>query len=294
MEKQRLFETRKHGTPRFPMECFITSAEGDRFLVQLHWHNNIEIMRMLQGTAEITIGTETFQAAAGDILIINQEELHRIVSEDPTLTYSTFIFPIQALAFASGDDAQAYLEPLMQNTMRFPVRITEPKQRNILGSILQQILSVMEQKEAGYELMVKALFLQLIAEIIRRRQLIAVQQSPSQKSERLKQILEYIQQNYPTALTISTMAETFHMSEKYFSRYFRTATGQNFTAYLNTVRVEKARSLLRETDRTVLEISFECGYENVSYFNRVFRNQMGISPLKYRLSSEYISKNASG
>ena len=134
----------------------------------------------------------------------------------------------------------------------------------------------------------KADVLQIISELIRQRQLITVQQCLSQKSERLKQIIEYIRKNYSTQLTIAAMADEFHMSEKYFSRYFRNATGQNFTAYLNTIRIKQACTLLRETDRTVLEIAFECGYENVSYFNRVFRSQMGISPLQYRNTSDYI------
>ena len=99
------------------------------------------------------------------------------------------------------------------------------------------------------------------------------------------EMLQYIRQHYASSLTIAVMAEQFHMSEKYFSRYFRIATGQNFTAYLNTVRIEKAQSMLLETDETVLEIAFACGYENVSYFNRVFRSQTGFSPLQYRSAS---------
>ncbi|WP_302336929.1 helix-turn-helix domain-containing protein, partial [uncultured Ruminococcus sp.] len=97
-----------------------------------------------------------------------------------------------------------------------------------------------------------------------------------------KEMLHFIQRHYAAPLTITVMAEQFHMSEKYFSRYFRIATGQNFTAYLNAVRIEKAQALLLETDETVLEIAFSCGYENVSYFNRVFRRQTGYSPLQYR------------
>lgn len=288
MEKQRLLEMRKHGTPRFPMECFVTNPESDHFLVQLHWHKNVEIMQVFCGTAEITIGIESFVASAGDIFIINQEELHRIVSSDPTLSYGTFIFPLDTLSFAANDNAQEYLEPLLRNTMRFPVRITDQEQKKTLSEFLEKILHTMEKKESGFELTVKVYLLHLISELIRRRQLIAVQQSPSQKSERLKQILEYIRTNYMAQLTITSMADAFHMSEKYFSRYFRGATGQNFTAYLNTIRIEQACILLRETERTVLEIAFECGYENVSYFNRVFRSQMGISPLKYRATSDYI------
>ena len=92
MEKQKFYEKRKHGTPRFPMECFVTRADGNQhFLVPLHWHRNIEIMQMLHGTAVITIGNETFSAVEGDIFCINQEELHRIVSEDNQLVYRTGI-----------------------------------------------------------------------------------------------------------------------------------------------------------------------------------------------------------
>ena len=95
--------------------------------------------------------------------------------------------------------------------------------------------------------MVKALLLQMIAQMFCRHMMIPVQHAPSEKSQRLKEMLQYIRQHYASSLTIAVMAEQFHMSEKYFSRYFRIATGQNFTAYLNTVRIEKAQSMLLET-----------------------------------------------
>ena len=212
------------------------------------------------------------------------QQLHRILAEDAALVYHPYIFPLHALAFQTGDNAQAYLEPLIQNTMHFPVQPAEEDQARI-ADLLRRILTAAEQKAAGYELMIKAQLLQLIAELLRRKRFLAVPQSPRKKSQQLKQMLEYIQQHSESDLTIPTMAETFHLSEKYFSRYFRTATGQNFTAYLNTVRIEKARVLLRETDETVLEIALNCGYGSISYFNRVFRQQIGMSPLQYRTSA---------
>ena len=76
MEKQKLYETRRHGTPRFPMECFITRTEGiQHFQFPLHWHRNVEIMQVLRGTTSVTIGNETFSGEEGDIFFINQEEL---------------------------------------------------------------------------------------------------------------------------------------------------------------------------------------------------------------------------
>lgn len=286
MEKQKLYETRRHGTPQFPMECFITRTEGiQHFQFPLHWHRNIEIMQVLRGNAEVTIGNETFSANEGDIFFINQEELHRIISDDNQLVYRTVIFPLQALTFSESDASQAYLEQMIQGTQRFPARVNHKMPCEFLDSLLYQIQITIEQKSFGYELMVKALLLQMIAQMFCQHQMISVQHAPSEKSQRLKEMLQYIRQYYASPLTITVMAEQFHMSEKYFSRYFRIATGQNFTAYLNTVRIEKAQSLLLETDETVLEIAFACGYENVSYFNRVFRKQTGFSPLQYRFAS---------
>ena len=91
MEKQKLYETRRHGTPRFPMECFITRTEGiQHFQFPLHWHRNVEIMQVLRGTTSVTIGNETFSGEEGDIFFINQEELHRVASEDH---FSQLLFP---------------------------------------------------------------------------------------------------------------------------------------------------------------------------------------------------------
>lgn len=90
MEKQRFLEKCRHSIPRFPIECFQTYSDSKHFVVPMHWHKNVEIMQIYKGSAELAIGTVTYSASAGDILIINQEELHRIESDDPTLHYGTF------------------------------------------------------------------------------------------------------------------------------------------------------------------------------------------------------------
>ena len=137
MEKQKLYETRRHGTPRFPMECFITRTEGiQHFQFPLHWHRNVEIMQVLRGTTSVTIGNETFSGEEGDIFFINQEELHRVASEDDQLVYRTVIFPLQALTFSESDASQTYLEQLIQGTQRFPVQLTRKKDCDFLYALL--------------------------------------------------------------------------------------------------------------------------------------------------------------
>ena len=128
-------------------------------------------------------------------------------------------------------------------------------------------------------------FLRIICELMIRGKLVLASSSRSSRSERLKSIIGFIRENYTQLLTLEIMAKEFNMSEKYFSRYFRAGTGQNFTSFLNEIRIEEACILLSETDRTVLDIAYACGYENVSYFNRMFRANMNMTPMKYRSST---------
>lgn len=287
MKKQQLLENKQHGTPAFPFECFRTKSDTTDFFVPLHWHKKTEIMLIHTGSCEVTIGNETFSAKSEDLFCINSEELHRISSSDCSLLYSTFIFSVDTLAFSVPDKAQMLLAPLIENTLRFPTQITDSAVKQWLSPLLHRILQVAEQKKAGYELLVKAGLLQFTAELLYHGLLLPTDpvslNASRYQRERLKSILTYLKQHLTEPLTLASMANTFHMSEKYFSRYFRNATGQTFTAYLNTIRVTHACTLLLETDHTVLEIALECGYENVSYFIRLFHTFMHCTPLQYRL-----------
>lgn len=94
--KNSVFLKNADTAPKIPIECLQTYSDSKHFVVPMHWHKNVEIMQIYKGSAELAIGTGTYSASAGDILIINQEELHRIESDDPTLHYGTFIFPLQS------------------------------------------------------------------------------------------------------------------------------------------------------------------------------------------------------
>ena len=291
MKKQQLLENKQHGTPAFPFECFRTQTDTTDFFIPLHWHKKTELMHVHHGTCLLTIGNETYPAKGGDLFCINAEELHRITSEDATLEYSTFIFQPDLFSFAISDQAQLLLQPLIDGRMQFPTCITDAAVKTTLQPLLHRILQAAEEKAVGYELLVKAVLLQLTAELLYQGLLlptdpITLEASRNQR-ERMKKILTYLKQHMTEPLTLSSLADTFHMSEKYFSRYFRNATGQTFTAYLNTIRMNHACQLLLETDDTVLEIALECGYENVSYFIRLFGNLMHCTPLQYRLSKQH-------
>lgn len=95
-------------------------------------------------------------------------------------------------------------------------------------------------------------------------------------------ICGHIENYYCNKLTLKSLARLYFMNEKYLGRIFKKETGKSFNQYLNEVRLGKAYELLLTTDKSVLEIALDCGYGNVSYFNRLCMQKYGMSPTEIR------------
>ena len=98
----------------------------------------------------------------------------------------------------------------------------------------------------------------------------------------VRQAAAYIDENYFEDLNLSLLAEKFNMESPYFSRMFRQETGENPIFYITRKRIEKARKLIARSDAILTEIAFLVGYNDYSYFNRVFKKSVGMSPREYR------------
>jgi len=98
--------------------------------------------------------------------------------------------------------------------------------------------------------------------------------------------LEYINNNYDTIGGLTDVAKVVQLSAEYFSRLFKEETGCNFNTYLTSVRMKKAMQLLQTTTMRIYEVSEAVGYQNLSYFSRVFKKYYGANPFDYRISAE--------
>jgi AraC-like DNA-binding protein len=102
------------------------------------------------------------------------------------------------------------------------------------------------------------------------------------ESGRMDQILDFVYQNFPGKISIAEIAGKVNMAENSFSRYFSQRTRQSFTSFLNEVRLGYAAKLLMETHQSVISVSLECGFCNLSNFNRQFKGLYKQSPLNFR------------
>lgn len=101
-------------------------------------------------------------------------------------------------------------------------------------------------------------------------------------SDTLMQIQSYILQHYMDNITLQHLSEVFFINPNYLSRMFKEKTGGNFIDYLTSIRIEKAKDLLENSDLKVSEISLTVGYETSKYFSSVFKEKCGITPKEYR------------
>lgn len=101
------------------------------------------------------------------------------------------------------------------------------------------------------------------------------------QDDRLVSMLNYIQTNYQT-VTLENMAEQFHLSEPYISKYIKDKSGKTFGEHVAHTRMKRAKTLLKNGNMTVENISYAVGYQNVEHFNRTFKKTFEMTPLQYR------------
>ena len=101
-------------------------------------------------------------------------------------------------------------------------------------------------------------------------------------SRRILKVKDYIIKNYPYELKLQTLADIASMSQSAFSRFFKLHTGRTLSDYIIDIRLGYATRMLLDTNDTIADISFKCGYNNLSNFNRTFRRKKGCTPREFR------------
>ncbi|OEK09501.1 transcriptional regulator [Flavivirga aquatica] len=103
-----------------------------------------------------------------------------------------------------------------------------------------------------------------------------------ENSSKIKKVYEYIQNNFDKKISLKEISELVNMSPVSFNRFIKKRTGKTFVVYVNTTRISQASKMLLETDLSVAEISFKCGFNNIANFNRIFKKEKNATPSEFR------------
>lgn len=281
MEETRLQYREKtvRGTEDFPFSSY-RFVRKER-VVALHWHPEVEILYVVNGQMKVNVSEEQYILNPGDIFFINPEELHGMSAFEREVEYYVMVFYPSLFQFQGKHFLeQDLIMPLVNGRMRLP-RVLQRGHKTYAH--IQPTVHRIFYDDADSKTMIYAdltrLFCVLLEESLVEKQAIY---GEGQNSELIKKCIGYMEQHQKQKITLAVLAELAHMSPNYFCSYFKKYTGVSPFTQLNYIRVKSAESMLLKSDKPILQIAESCGFENVSFFIRKFKEIMGCTPSAYR------------
>lgn len=278
-----LHETQPHGTTDFPAGYYCVDPLHPRYVMPSHWHKEWELIRVRQGNMTFRADEGTFCAQAGDIVLLCDSTLHGGEPEDGC-EYECFLFDLHGL-FRTSEIIKKYIRPFYR-LERIPLVLYPAGQYPSIAAAADRIMSACSNGNWD-ELALLGGLCDLFA-LLLRHGLYATGKAPSparsQQLTSIKAVLDFVEQEYASAITLSDLAARAGMSPNYFCRVFRQITHQTPIEYVLSYRVEQAAILLSTSDLPITAVSLNCGFNDYSYFIRVFRRLKGITPRQYRLT----------
>lgn len=273
-------ELKIHGTADFPIELYRVDCNHPKYEMIPHWHYNIEIVRILEGKLLVTLNNREYHAVKGDIVFINSETIHGAVPDN--CVYECMAFNQDFLPALTYDGA-----PFIENLSGGVLYVKEffPCCKDRFHDCVNQIFDEMKSRNEGTRYSTLGLLCHMMGIIITESRFYKpsdIKPGVGASMIKLKNVLTFIRHSYDTPMTLEDMAHVAGMSTKYFCSFFKEMTHSSPVDYLITYRIERAARQLLSTDKSVTDIAFSCGFNDLSYFIKTFKAQKGRTPGAYR------------
>jgi AraC-like DNA-binding protein/quercetin dioxygenase-like cupin family protein len=278
-------ETLLHEQPGFAYNTYLCTIPQDFTRVDLHWHEQMEIIYVKKGSGSVTVGSHKYPVEAGTIMPILPGELHAI-DGDPgvRMEYENIIFSLSLMDNQVENDwaRRNILGPLRKGNLRFqrPIHKGTPFHDEV-SDALDAADKACSERSDGYSLLVRSSLFRFFYAIYTNRSREETGRH-SQYEDVIKQVLLFVQTHFSEPITVRDAASLIDYSDAHFMRVFRKETGVTFGEYLADYRLRYASYLLREQPDSIGAIASMCGFDNFSYFIRRFRRKYGMSPREYR------------
>lgn len=299
MKQHRNFEEKiKHGTAELPIAIHkLTYPKGTDVLFYLHWHNEFEILVLTEGSVLFTIEQQEYLLKAGDFVFINSNFYHSAkAATNEQCSFYAIDFSYQFLQEnLNSRFGRKYILPILNGKLVFPEVIRKAEADDNLNfwqaKVMKHIIDIGNYPEDGldsHELSIKS---QIFAIWDLYYQNAAVKSELNDTAlfnmERLKPVLQFVHENYAYEISLSELSGLIPMSEGQFCRMFKQTMKLTPVQYIIRYRILQSCRLLLDTDKKVGEIANLSGFNNISYYNRLFLQTIGCTPKHYRSSQAF-------
>ncbi len=283
-----LREHAKHGTTGFPAGFYDCQVPRDFQDMPFHWHEELEFTMVRSGSLQYSIDLASMNVREGDLLLIPPDTLHSAHQlEDQSAATDSVVFHLNLAGLSAKDAcAERYIRPLGEGELPLPtvVRPEDPFYQE-LQTCFQRMWACRHPDAPYRELMFRGEAVRLV--LLLWQMSGRTGEHPPRRmmhpyEEKLKLVLAYMQEHYTESITVKQLADLCGFSQVHFMNVFKEAIGSTCIQYLIEYRLALAAADLQETNRSVMQIAMDNGFQNISYFNRTFKKKYHVTPLAYR------------
>ena len=258
--------------------------------VTQNYHDYLEISYLLHGKGELIIGNKEIPVKKGDLFLMNNVDLHRVISDPKEKVSIVTLYFLPEIIYKAGDDE------LNLNFLKIFYYRAENFNHIIPGSdvdikvlkLIYDIYIELQNKKNYYELAVKTSLQELLLILLhyfddRLVDTRVIYDQTHKNMERIREVFLLVTKSYDKNISLDEAARAVCMSPVYFCRFFKSVTGFTFKEYLLHFKIDKAKELLLKSSRSITDIAYEAGFDNLSYFYRVFKNYTKLNPKEFRM-----------
>lgn len=284
--KREIIENIDHVTEARPFSIHHTYVDGDNTnALYLHCHSEAEFFYLEEGQITFYIENQAFDLKAGDAMFIPPNLAHNAEKEKGmACKYSAVVFSLDWLSGYSGSDGNIYTNTLADRAHDFIRSIQKSDKSN--AELLERLARFHDYMDLPIQTYEMRLLGELMINIQEIYNAVSKEKNYRHKSDStrvaIQRGIDYMMCHFDEEIKLEALVESSGYSESHFCHRFKAITGHTPVTYLNRVRVIKAAELLVTTNEKITSIASKCGFDNISYFNRVFRKQMNMSPGQYR------------
>lgn len=274
----------QHGSALFPIACYAEDLTS--YSVAWHWHEEFEYILAMQGPLQVDVNKTRLTLQTGQGVFLNSGALHSVEQAEHTALLHSGVFQPRLVGGMDTIFWQKLIRPLLQPGAPAFFLLDEavPWQKQVLA-YLRDAWKEVADEPFDYENRVRyhlsAALRLLSTQCVGGKTKVSEQEQIA--SERMKQMLRYVEEHYAEELTVEKIAGCVALSESACLRSFRQLLGITPIQYVKQFRVEKAAELLRSTRLKTGEIGLECGFSDGSYFIKTFREIKHCTPREYRI-----------
>jgi len=264
----------------FPIDIHRSEHETLGVVIPQHWHENFEILYFESGSAVIYCNSTPIKVTAGDLIIVNSNDVHSCENTSSKLVYYVIEFDLSFIYSKESDLCQTkYMIPLLQNRILFKNQVDS---HSVLLVEIRKLIAEYYNEEIGFELLVKAYIYQILVLLLRHYNKQTISEFEKERHRKtlnlLMPVLSYMDCHYTDKLNLKQLAAMANMSTCYFCRIFKSFTGKAPIEYITGLRLNKAIALLKENNLNITEIALQSGFTDSNYFSRQFKKYKTISP----------------